>query len=99
MAVPSLSVIRHGCLLRSLTRAGTPAPLQQHRIQSWERTHIRVDEFFTWFNFRRCSRAKKINRRNFFYTMENVFMKVFLFIMSIIAIDCVHVFVNPVDPQ
>ena len=33
--------------------------------------------------------------------MEHVFMKVFLFIMSVIAgvIDYVHVFVNSMDPQ
>ena len=68
MAVPSLSVIRHGCLLHSLARADTPAPLQCNgdMVSGPGNAHMytyRVNEIFAPFNFRRCARPMKIKQR------------------------------------
>ena len=71
MAVPSLPVIRHGCLLHSL--AGADPRLQLlFNGATWypvpgpgdrERARVRVNKIFAWFNFRQCARATKIKQR------------------------------------
>ena len=61
MAVPSLSVIRHGCLLHSL--AGTDPRLQLlFNGATWYLWNGNV-HVYAWFNFRRCARATKIKQR------------------------------------
>ena len=68
MTVPSLSVIRHGCLLHSLARADPTIQLLSNGATWYPgpgnvHVRVRVNEIFVWFNFRRCARATKIKQR------------------------------------
>ena len=65
MAVPSLPVIRHGCLLHSLAGADPRLQLLSNGA-TWypvPGSGTCTCKIFAWFNFRRCARATKIKQR------------------------------------
>ena len=74
MLVPSLPVIRHGCLLHSLAGADPRLQLLSN-CASWysvpgsgtctctREQNLRLNKIFAWFNFFLCARATKTKQR------------------------------------